>query len=138
MNIHTEKLEVEAERSASETAVSTNPLTGEVFMSHVEAHEKIRFLYEKEMVLWENGQAEYARDPANVFGNFVRLGQMLGLRPEEILLVYAVKHLDGIISWINGYKSQREDVRGRINDLRVYLAILYLMVEAYESVADSS
>lgn len=78
------------------------------------------------------GQIEYARDLENVFANFDRLSSLLGTSREHILMVYAYKHLDGIISYINGHKSQREDVRQRIKDLRMYLALLWGMVEDKE------
>lgn len=75
------------------------------------------------------GQAEYARNPDNVFANFERAAAELGLTREQVLLVYALKHWDGILSWVGGHRSQREDVRGRIKDLRMYLALLWAMVE---------
>tara|TARA_B100001094_G_C17586622_1_gene509985 strand:- start:26 stop:214 length:189 start_codon:yes stop_codon:yes gene_type:complete len=44
-------------------------------------------------------------------------------------MVYLLKHIDGISSYVNGHKSQREDVRGRITDAIVYLCLLWGMVE---------
>ena len=79
--------------------------------------------------LRDAGQKEYAHDDENAFANFERIGASLGLPREKVLLVYALKHLDGIHAYVNGHKSQREDVRGRINDLIVYLCILRGMVE---------
>lgn len=87
------------------------------------------FLFEEELALMKQGNDEYAGG-ANAFGNFQRLADQLGLEPEVILMVYAVKHLDGIMSYVNGYDSQRENVTGRIKDLRVYLAILNAMIHA--------
>ena len=75
------------------------------------------------------GQDEYAHGEDNAFGNFERTGAELGISREMVLLVFLKKHLDGIASWVKGHKSQREDVRGRINDAMVYLAILRGMVE---------
>lgn len=75
------------------------------------------------------GQEEYAHDEDNAFRNFEAVGQYLGIQREKVLLTYAIKHLDGIIAWVNGHTSQREDVRGRINDLIVYLCLLRGMVE---------
>jgi hypothetical protein len=46
-----------------------------------------------------------------------------------VLWVYARKHIDGIVAYLQGHKSQREDVRGRINDLIVYCIILRAMIE---------
>lgn len=74
------------------------------------------------------GQKEYAGGE-DAFGNFERLSSELGIPREKILWVYAMKHKDGIASWIRGHKSQRESVTGRINDLIVYLVLLRSMVE---------
>ena len=115
--------------SEKEDAANERFLT--LYMGREDADLRMGDMLETEFELWKSGQKEYARSP-NIFSNFTRLAETLNMKPEEILLVYSMKHLDGIISWINGHKSQREDVRGRINDLRVYLAILYLMVEVYE------
>lgn len=76
----------------------------------------------------DSGQSEYARGE-NAFGNFNRLASQLGLDRKIILSVYAAKHWDGILSHIiNGSVSQREDIRGRIKDLRMYLALLWGMI----------
>ena len=47
-------------------------------------------------------------------------------------MVYLLKHIDGISSYVNGHKSQREDVRGRITDSIVYLCLLWGMIEERE------
>lgn len=76
----------------------------------------------------ESGQSEYARGE-DAFGNFNRLASQLGLDRKVVLSVYAAKHWDGILSYlIDGNKSQREDIRGRIKDLRMYLALLWGMI----------
>jgi len=77
------------------------------------------------------GQLEYAGG-ADAFGNFNRLAQMLGLDRKAVLLVYAVKHWDGIASYVRGHRSQREHVFGRINDLIVYLILLRGMIQEDE------
>ena len=51
----------------------------------------------------------------------------------QVLMVYLLKHIDGISSFVNGHKSQREDVRGRITDAIVYLCLLWGMIEDTES-----
>lgn len=83
--------------------------------------------------LREAGQREYA-GAEKPFGNFERLAEELSsvsesLTRELILWVYAKKHEDGIRSYLNGHKSQREDVRGRINDFIVYMILLRAMIE---------
>jgi len=75
------------------------------------------------------GQKEYAHDEDNAFANFERLAKDLGMDRKMILWVYAMKHRDGIAAYIKGHKSQREDVRGRINDLIVYLCLLRGMID---------
>ena len=85
--------------------------------------------------LREAGQKEYARAEENAFGNFERIAywmEGMTITRETVLMVYALKHLDGILSYVGGHTSQREDVRGRINDFIVYMTILRGMVEENE------
>ena len=81
----------------------------------------------------EAGQKEYARKSSNAFANFERIGSNLNLSREKVLLVYLLKHIDGISSYVEGHKSQREDVRGRITDVIVYLCLLWGMSESHET-----
>lgn len=85
------------------------------------------------MLLREAGQKEYAHNEDNAFANFDRVAADLGLDRKQVLMVYMRKHFDGIVAYVNGHKSQREDVRGRIKDMIVYLGLLYGMVESEES-----
>lgn len=80
------------------------------------------------------GQEEYAHSDENALSNFEHLASDLKLSREKILLVYFKKHYDGVVSWVNGHKSQREGVQGRINDMIVYLCLLRAMVEDAPSV----
>ena len=73
------------------------------------------------------GQKEYAQNTKNVFANFERIGDALETSREKILMVYLLKHIDGISAYIKGHKSQRENVRGRITDAIVYLMLLWAM-----------
>jgi hypothetical protein len=79
--------------------------------------------------LREAGQQEYAHDDANALGNFERTGAELNIPREKVWYIFAKKHWDGILAHINGHRSQREDVRGRIHDLIVYLTLLQAMFE---------
>lgn len=89
-------------------------------------------IQDEEKQVLRDGQAEYAHDDSNCFANFDRVAAHLGITREQVLLVYALKHLDGIVAYVNGVKSQREDVRGRIKDLRMYMALLWGMIEEEE------
>jgi hypothetical protein len=75
------------------------------------------------------GQAEYARQDADVLANFKRIGETLDLDPDKVISVYLLKHIDGIISYIDGHKSQREDVTGRLTDVIVYCCLLWASAE---------
>ena len=80
----------------------------------------------------ESGQKEYARDVDNAFANFERIGKNLKLSKEKVLLVYLLKHIDGICAYVDGHRSQREDVKGRITDVIVYLCLLWGMSESHD------
>jgi len=75
----------------------------------------------------DSGQKEYAHSEDNVFANFERVAEGLDISREQALMVYLMKHMDGINAWIKGHKSQREDVTGRIKDAIVYLCLLWGM-----------
>ena len=81
----------------------------------------------------DEGQKEYAHTDDNVFANFDRVGSLLSISSEKTLMVYLLKHIDGITAYLSGHKSQREDVRGRIKDAIVYLMLLWAMIEERES-----
>ena len=78
------------------------------------------------------GQKEYARKQNNAFANFERVAENLDIDRKEVLLVYLLKHIDGICAHVKGHRSQREDVRGRITDVIVYLCLLWGMVDSDE------
>jgi hypothetical protein len=77
------------------------------------------------------GQKEYAQDSDNVFANFERIAKALDQSKEQVLMTYLLKHIDGIIAYVKGHKSQREDVTGRITDAIVYLMLLWAMTNEY-------
>tara|TARA_R110002020_G_scaffold128392_5_gene287788 strand:- start:11 stop:310 length:300 start_codon:yes stop_codon:yes gene_type:complete len=77
----------------------------------------------------DDGQKEYAHDEGNVFANFERVANTLNIPREKVLLTYMLKHIDGIVAYVEGHKSQREPVDGRIIDAIVYLCLLYGMTK---------
>lgn len=78
--------------------------------------------------LREAGQAEYAHDNSNAFANFERTAAEVGIDRKLVLWIFAMKHKDGIASFLKGHESQREDVFGRVNDMIVYLILLRGMI----------
>lgn len=93
----------------------------------------------EESHLREAGQKEYAVEE-DAFHNFNWVGDLIRVECEHcqkptrigrmaVLMVYKLKHIGGMLNFIAGHRSQREDVRGRINDDRVYSALLRGMIE---------
>lgn len=77
----------------------------------------------------DEGQKEYAHQESNAFENFDAEARMLGVDRKLVWRVLAGKHWRGVTAFIAGHKSQREDVRGRIKDLIVYLVLLWGMID---------
>ena len=109
---------------AAKHTTPTIRYTQETLASHME-----KIFSEEIMKLRGQGQKEDAHDETSPFANFDRGAADLGLDRKQILWVYAMKHKDGISSFLQGHTSQREDVRGRICDLIVYLFLLRGMID---------
>ena len=77
----------------------------------------------------DQGQMEYAscNGKDNVFATFERIAALLQVGREKVLVTYLLKHIEGIVSDINGHTSQREPIEGRIKDSIVYLMLLWAM-----------
>ena len=98
-------------------------------MTPVDLDKLMRKVFGNEiMPTRQSGQKEYASDK-DAFSNFKDQGKELDLDPKIVLWVHAMKHKSGIANYLRGVKSQREDVRGRINDLIVYMFILRGIIE---------
>ena len=76
-----------------------------------------------------DGQLEYASQD-NVFADFEDTAELIGVNRESVLLTFLNKRIRGIVAYVKGHKSQREDVRGRITDAIVYLCLLWGMIES--------
>lgn len=100
-------------------------------MNRKEFAEHLQKLVTYVAELRESGQKEYTLSD-DAFANFNRLSVELGISREKVLWVYAMKHKDGIASYLNGHVSQRESVHGRILDLIVYLCLLDGMIAENE------
>ena len=98
-------------------------------MRLAEHNELLEDIFEEVRKIRLAGQKEYAHDEDNCFANFERIAKLQDLSRETILMTYLFKHIDGIQSYVKGHKSQREDVRGRIVDIIVYLTLLWGMAD---------
>ena len=79
------------------------------------------------------GQKEYAQDKDEVFANFIKASKQIDIPSDKALMVFLLKHIDGICAYLKGHTSQREHVTGRITDAIVYLMLLWGMVKEQES-----
>ena len=101
-------------------------------MKNKEMVKLMNTIFDSILKMHKEGQREYAHDEDNVFANFDRIANQTDTDRKFVLWIYLMKHIDGIASYINGHKSQREDVRGRITDALVYLIILWAMINKDE------
>ena len=98
-------------------------------MTYKDMQKVVRRQLKQVLKIRDAGQKEYARTQDNVFANFERVSSFTGVSREQALMTYLLKHIDGIMAHINGHKSQREDVSGRITDAIVYLLLLQGMID---------
>jgi len=101
-------------------------------MNREEMAKVMEEIFQQMQFLRDAGQADYAHKDSNAFANFERVGERLNIPREKVALVYLEKHVDAIHAYANGHRSTREDVRGRILDIMVYLCLIYGMVEENE------
>ena len=101
-------------------------------MKSKEMIELMNTIFDSILKMHKEGQKEYAHDEDNVFANFDRIADQTNTDRKFVLWIYLMKHIDGIAAYINGHKSQREDVRGRKTDALVYLIILWAMINKDE------
>ena len=102
-------------------------------MTYKDMQKVVRRQLKQVLKIRDAGQKEYARTEDNVFANFERVSSFTGVSREQALMTYLLKHIDGIMAHINGHKSQREDVSGRITDAIVYLLLLQGMIDDVKS-----
>ena len=85
-------------------------------------------IQEMERAVREEGQKEYAHAADNCFANFDSDADH-GVSRLQSIATHLNKHMRGIKAFVNGHRSQREDIRGRIKDARLYLALLWAAIE---------
>lgn len=77
---------------------------------------------------------EYTIGSTDKLANFKRVAERTGLRPEQVLMVYFLKHIDSICNYIkDGKVYSNESIEGRIMDARNYLALLRAMIQESQS-----
>lgn len=102
-------------------------------MTRNEFQELMDRVYAKLKELNNTKGHDYAGD-SDALANFKKHGADLGLTPEQIWGVYAGKHYDAIRTFIREGDVASEPIQGRIEDMLLYLFLLYgLVVEKKES-----
>lgn len=79
---------------------------------------------------------DYAQDDVedNRLNNFERLSVRLGASPKQVLMTYAIKHMDSIEKWIRTGEEGSEPIVTRIQDVRNYIDLLYGIYVAEQEV----
>jgi hypothetical protein len=61
--------------------------------------------------------------------NFKRLGSLLGIPPIQVWAVYAMKHMDAIMTYAKSGKVESEEITGRFLDLANYAVLGAALVQ---------
>ena len=100
-------------------------------MKQQEMLDLMNEMYAEEAETHKTKSQDYAtRDGSNVFANFERVGELLGVSREMALAVYLQKHMDRIYTWIKHGSVTSESIEESIKDARVYLALLRGMADS--------
>jgi len=107
-------------------------------MKREELVEGLREICTKVIKTAEAKNKDYALED-DAFSNFRIIGEFLniadpGLEDGKYMcwLVYFCKHFLSVLNYLRTRKVYTESIEGRIIDMIVYLAILYLMIEEDE------
>lgn len=84
---------------------------------------------EENRIMLTKGE-EYTVSDVDKFKNFKSIADRMKSSPEEVALVYLLKHMDSIRNYVlHGKESSDEPIIGRIMDARNYLLLLGGMIE---------
>ena len=84
---------------------------------------------EKECSIMYNKGKEYTVSSEDKLKNFKSIANRLNMKPENVLLVYLLKHMDSIRNYVfTGTEACEESISGRIRDARNYLILLHAMI----------
>jgi len=89
-------------------------------------------MQDEELKEWKRKGQDYADyDGSNALANFDRIAERSDMDPSQVLMIYCEKHMDAIWKWTKRKTTATEDIRGRIKDVRVYMALLRALVDRY-------
>ncbi len=77
---------------------------------------------------------EYTVSDEDKFKNFKSIADRMGLKAEQVAMIYLLKHMDSIRNYLKtGKESSEESIMGRIQDARNYLLLLGGIIEESNS-----
>lgn len=77
---------------------------------------------------------EYTVSNEDKFKNFKSIAERMGLKAEQVAMIYLLKHMDSIRNYLKtGKESSEESIMGRIQDARNYLLLLGGIIEESNS-----
>jgi hypothetical protein len=80
---------------------------------------------------------DYTKGSANALANFKEAGDMVGVDPLKICLIFANKHYSAIQNYVKtGGQSESEPIDMRIKDMINYLVFILALIEENELNAD--
>lgn len=97
-------------------------------MNHEQLAKLEQAINESEHALLFNKNADYA-SKEDALSNFKQLAKLLGTSPEQILIVYLMKHISSILRYVRDKKLSSEPIESRIHDVRVYMLLLAALIE---------
>jgi len=84
---------------------------------------------EENRIMLTKGE-EYTVSDEDKFKNFKSIADRMKSAPEEVAMVYLLKHMDSIRNYVlHGTESSDEPIMGRIMDARNYLLLLGGIIE---------
>lgn len=93
--------------------------------------ERIEMIEEstaRRIKIMEDKGPVYAGKGGDVNSNFKRLAEHLGTTSQAICVVYMMKHIDAIVTYIQTGRQTGEGVEGSLDDARNYLDILESLI----------
>lgn len=97
-------------------------------MIYREFDQLLENIIQKEKEIGKSKGLEYTQG-GDRLDNFKRIGKEITLDPKMVLWVYLKKHLDAITFFVRNGEVFSEDILGRILDARVYLSLLWGLIE---------
>jgi len=97
---------------------------------NIEEYTQLRDeLTDHRLTLSASKREDYTRGDEDVLANFKNVAKSTGLRPDQVLLVYAQKQFDAVANYVKtGGQSESEPIKERISDVLNYMELLWGLI----------